>query len=89
MRFEEFQREIAWWATEADREVTENVWRVPVEEIRADSYNLARKNPHAEEEADHEPEELLAKYERQQAEIQELRDQLKDMLSEALSSHED
>jgi len=93
IRFEEFQREIAWWGSEADgfadRKETENAWRVPVEEIQADNYNLDRKNPHAEEEADHDPEELLAKYERQQAEIQELRDQLKAILGEALSSHED
>ena len=41
------------------------------------------------EEADHDPEKLFAKYERQQADIQELRDQLKDILGEALNSHED
>lgn len=34
-------------------------------------------------------EELLAKYERQQTEIQDLRDQLKDIMGEALNSHED
>jgi type I restriction enzyme M protein len=42
-----------------------------------------------EEEADPSVEELLAKYKRQQAEVQELRDQLKDILGEALTSHED
>jgi uncharacterized protein (UPF0335 family) len=31
----------------------------------------------------------LAKYERQQTEIQDLRDQLKDIMGEALNSHED
>ena len=93
MRFEEFERERAWWGTEedgfADREETQYAWRVPVEEIQADSYNLDRKNPYAEEEEDHDPEELLAKYEQQQAEIQELRDQLRTILGEALTSHED
>ncbi|KPV39983.1 DNA methyltransferase [Thiohalorhabdus denitrificans] len=92
MRFAEFEREIAWWGTEADgfqaREETEYAWRVPVEEIQADNYNLDRKNPYAEEEADHDPEELLAKYERQQAEIQELRDQLKDILGDALGEQQ-
>ncbi|MBS3780954.1 MAG: hypothetical protein KGY41_11215 [Desulfovermiculus sp.] len=47
------------------------------------------RTPHAEEEAGHDPEELLTKYECQQAEIQELRDRLKDILGEALTSHED
>ncbi|HKL76742.1 MAG TPA: class I SAM-dependent DNA methyltransferase [Gammaproteobacteria bacterium] len=93
MRFEEFEREIAWWGTEedgfADREETQYAWRVPVEEIQADNYNLDRKNPYAEAEEDHDPEELLAKYEQQQAEIQELRDQLRTILGEALTSHED
>jgi len=64
-------------------------WRVSVEDIRADNSNLDSKDPHAEEEAGHDPEELLAKYERQQTEIQELRDQLKDILGAALTSHED
>jgi type I restriction enzyme M protein len=93
MHFREFQREITWWGSEADGfadlEQTKNAWRVPVEEIRADNFNLGRKKPHAEEKADHDLEELLTKYERQQAEIQELRNQLKDILGEALSSHED
>ena len=60
-----------------------------VEDIRADNYNLDSKDPHAAEEAGHDPEELLTKYECQQAEIQKLRDQLKDILAEALTSHED
>lgn len=64
-------------------------WRVFVEDIRIDNYNLDSKDPHAEEEAGHDPEELLTKYECQQAEIRELRDQLKDILGEALTSHED
>ena len=64
-------------------------WRVSVEDVRADNSNLDSKNPHAEKESGHDPEELLAKYERQQAEIQELRDQLKDILGEALTSPED
>jgi type I restriction enzyme M protein len=90
IRYEEFERERTWWGTEedgfADREETQYAWRVPVEDIQADNYNLDRKNPYAEEEEDHDPEELLAKYEQQQAEIQELRDQLRTILVEALTS---
>ena len=88
MRFEEFEREIAWWGDESDgfsaREETEYAWRVPIEDIRARDYNLDIKNPHAEEDPTHDPEELLARYEQQQAEIQELRDQIKTILQDAL-----
>ncbi len=89
MRFAEFEREIAWWGSEADgfsaREETPYAWRVPVETIQADNYNLDRKNPYSADEANHDPDELLAQYQRQQAEIQELRDQLKTILGEALA----
>ncbi|WP_435106688.1 N-6 DNA methylase [Arhodomonas sp. AD133] len=92
MRFQEFEREIAWWGAEDDgfkaREETEYAWRVPVEDIQADNYNLDRKNPYAAEEENHDPEELLARYESQQAEIQELRDQLKDILADALGEQQ-
>lgn len=64
-------------------------WRVSGEDVRADNSSLDSKDPHAVEEAGHDPEELLTKYECQQAEIRELRDQLKDILGEALTSHED
>ncbi|HKJ74333.1 MAG TPA: N-6 DNA methylase, partial [Alphaproteobacteria bacterium] len=88
MRFEEFEREIAWWGDASDgfsaREETEYAWRVPIEDIKTRNYNLDIKNPHAAEEATHDPEELLARYEQQQAEIQELRDQLKSILADAL-----
>jgi type I restriction enzyme M protein len=92
IRYEEFEREIAWWGQEADgfadREESEYAWRVPVEDIQADSYNLDRKNPYAVDEEDHDPEELLARYQQQKAEIQGLRDQLKTILGEALGENQ-
>ena len=48
-------------------------------------YNLDITNPHIGESVSHDPAELLATYARQQSEIQDLRDQLKSILSEALS----
>ena len=48
--------------------------------------NLDIKNPHVGEVESHDPNELLKQYETQQQEIQELRDQLKGILAEALSS---
>ena len=89
MRFEEFETEIAWWGIEEngfkDRVETEQAWQVSVDDIKARNYNLDMKNPHVGEQISHDLEELLAEYERQQAEIQSLRDQLKAILSDALT----
>ena len=89
MRFEEFQAEIDWWGSEADdfaaRVETEQAWKVTIDEIRARNYNLDIKNPHVGEQINHDPEELLAKYAKQQKEIQNIRDQLKTILAEALN----
>jgi len=92
MRFEEFQTEIDWWGSEDDgfksREETEQAWKVSIEDIAARNYNLDISNPHVDEQESHDPEELLAKYEKQQGEIQSLRDQLKAILDDAISGGE-
>ncbi|MFT6682585.1 N-6 DNA methylase, partial [Haliea salexigens] len=79
MRFEEFQTEIDWWSSETDgfatRVETEQAWKVPIDDIKARNYNLDIKNPHQGEQVSHDPDELLAKYAQQQAEIQEIRNQ--------------
>ena len=90
MRFEEFQPEIDWWGTEEDgfavREENEYAWKVSLEDIKARNYNLDIKNPHIDEQVRHDPKELLVQFNEQQAEIQKLRDQLKEILSEALTN---
>lgn len=89
MRFEEFETEIAWWGEEEEgfksRVETEQAWQVSIDEIKARNYNLDIKNPHVREQVSHDPEELLAEYQQQQDEIQGLRDQLRVILSDALS----
>lgn len=89
MRFEEFATEIEWWGNEDDgfkgRVETEQAWQVSIDNIKSRNYNLDIKNPHVGEQVSHDPEELLAEYQQQQGEIQGLRDQLKTILSEALS----
>ncbi len=89
MRFEEFATEIDWWGDEQDgfkgRVETEQAWKVSIDDIKVRNFNLDIKNPHVREQISHDPEELLAEYQGQQGEIQELRDQLKSILSEALS----
>lgn len=89
MRFEEFQTEIDWWGNETDgfksRKETEQAWKVSFEDIVARNYNLDIANPHVGETVSHDPKELLATYQQQQGEIQSLRDQLKSILSDALT----
>uniref|UniRef100_Q0HSQ8 site-specific DNA-methyltransferase (adenine-specific) n=1 Tax=Shewanella sp. (strain MR-7) TaxID=60481 RepID=Q0HSQ8_SHESR len=88
MKFEEFEAEIAWWGYEADgfasRVENEHAWKVSIDEIVARNFNLDIKNPHVGEQISHDPDELLARYATEQAEIQTLRDQLKAILGDAL-----
>lgn len=90
MRFEEFKAEQEWWGNEENgfksRKVTDQAWKVSRENIEARNYNLDIKNPHIVEQENHDPEELLAEYAKQQNDIQDLRDQLKTILGAALSS---
>ena len=90
MRFEEFEADIAWWGSEEDgfkaRKENEQAWKVSIEDIAARNYNLDIKNPHVGEQVNHDPQELLKDYAQQQADIQQLRDQLKGILAEALNS---
>jgi type I restriction enzyme M protein len=90
MRFEEFETELEWWGNEADgfasRVENEQAWKVSIDDIIARNYNLDIKNPHVGEVISHDPQELLNDYAKQQADIQALRDQLKGILSAALSS---
>jgi type I restriction enzyme M protein len=87
IRIEHFNGCTDWWggAERKDRQETEQTWRVSLEDIKARNYNLDIKNPRQGEEVNHDPDELLAKYEQQQAEIGEIRHQLRDILADALS----
>lgn len=89
MRYEEFETERSWWGDESNgfksRVETEQAWKVGIEEIIARNYNLDFKNPHVGEQINHDPEELLECFNKQQAEIQGLREQLKNILSDALA----
>ncbi|CAI1496849.1 Probable type I restriction enzyme BthVORF4518P M protein [Serratia marcescens] len=91
MKFEEFQAEIDWWGSEADdfagREENNQAWQVSIDDIIARNFNLDIKNPYQGETVSHDPDELLAQYQAQQAEISELRNQLRDILGAALASN--
>ncbi|WP_454740252.1 N-6 DNA methylase [Cupriavidus necator] len=84
----EFDQEKAWWGSEADgfagRVENEFAWKVDIETLEANGFNLDQKNPHRCEEESHDPDELFAQYQRLTAEAQALRDQLKGILANAL-----
>ncbi|MBY0572173.1 MAG: type I restriction enzyme HsdR N-terminal domain-containing protein [Undibacterium sp.] len=88
MRIAEFDTEKAWWGTAADgyatRTENSQAWKVSIEDIKARNYNLDCKNPHVGEQEIHDPEQLLAQCAAMQKEMSELRNQLKDILSQAL-----
>ena len=54
------------------------------EEVRARGYNLDIKNPHTQADDLGDPQELLAKLDATEAEVTDLRDQLRVILAEAL-----
>jgi len=89
MKFEEFETELSWWGSESDgfatRVENEQAWKVSIDDIIKRNYNLDIKNPHVGEVISHDPQELLADYAKQLADIQALRDQLKGILAAALS----
>lgn len=94
MKLEDFADCADWWGEgksqktklkRKNRVENEQAWQVSIDEIIKRNYNLDIKNPHVEEQISHDPDELLADYAKQQAEIQTLRNQLKDILGEALS----
>ncbi len=89
MRFDEFQTEIDWWGKEESnftaRVENEQAWKVSLEDIKSRNYNLDVKNPHVSEQINHDPDKLLQQYDEQQKTISDLRNQLKDILQEALS----
>ena len=76
-----------WWggAKRKGREESEVAWRVTADEVKARGYNLDFKNPHTAADDHGDPEELLAKLEEAEKQTAVLRDQLKAILSEALT----
>lgn len=86
IRLEHFQDCIDWWGGEErkGRKEGPRAWKVSAEDIKARSYNLDIKNPHAEDEDHGDPEKLLEELNNAEAEVAVLRDKLKAILAEAL-----
>ncbi len=89
MKIEEFDVEAAWWGKEKDnfkkRVENQYAWKVSLQDIKARNYNLDCKNPHVGEQENHDPEVLLAQYNTLQNNIAVIRNQLKNILNEALA----
>ena len=81
MRVEEFEPEKAWWD---NREENDFAWRVPVEEIKSNGYNLDIKNPNVEDASHGDPDELLQDYQQLLHDIGDTRGKLRDELVDAL-----
>ena len=92
MQIDEFATECAWWGSEADsfatRIETPQAWKVGIADITARNYNLDVKNPHVGEQISHDPEQMLGQYQDKQKDIQTLRDELKAILSAALTGQQ-
>ena len=81
MRIEEFEPEKAWWEK---REENEFAWKVSIEDIKRNGYNLDIKNPNVEDAIHRDPEELLTEYRQLLNEIADTRNKLRDELKSAL-----
>ena len=81
IRIEEFAAEKAWWN---ERVVSDIAWKVSVDDIRADNWNLDIANPNKLDAEHRDPEELLKEYRALLSSIEETRENLRDALVSAI-----
>ena len=87
----EFEPEKKWWGKPdkhghySKREETEQAWRVSIEDIKANGFNLDLKNPHNSDTGPGDVDHLLPEYEKLLEKIAETRNTLKNELQNALS----
>ncbi len=86
MRIEEFAPQKAWWE---NRQESGQAWKVSVEQIKANGYNLDIKNPNTVADELGDPEELLAAYKTLLTSVAETREALKQELMGALERDAD
>ena len=77
IRIEEFAAEKAWWDERIESEVA---WKVSVEDIRANNWNLDVANPSKVDAEHRDPEELLKEYQALLGSIEDTRAGLRDAL---------
>jgi type I restriction enzyme M protein len=81
MRLEEFDVERNWWLK---RHESQQSWKVSVQDIVKNGYNLDVKNPNIPLEVHDDPEELLEKYMKSLNDVRGMQDQLKLNLSKSI-----
>ena len=70
IRIEEFEAERKWWGKPdkhglySKREETDQAWRVTIDQIKANNYNLEIKNPHNPDTGPGDVDHLLPEYEK-------------------------
>ena len=84
IKIEEFEIEKNWWNK---REENDFAWKVSIETIKANNYNLDVKNPHNIDQTHRDPTELLVEYEASSAAMLQTQNKLRDILAEALKRH--
>ncbi|TAT97998.1 SAM-dependent DNA methyltransferase (plasmid) [Rhizobium ruizarguesonis] len=91
MRIEEFEgenSEKAWWGdltSRAARKENDRAWKVSINEIKSNGYNLDIANPHRKDEGRKNPAELLAAWQETRAQLATTQEQLKAILAEAFT----
>jgi len=81
IRIEEFDTEKKWWKK---RKENSQAWKVSVEQLQANGYNLDVKNPHDAGGDAADADQLLADYQQLLTDLQATRDRLKHELMSAL-----
>lgn len=81
IRIEEFEPEKAWWYNRVENEFA---WKVPVQVIKDNGYNLDIKNTHKVDAEHVDIDEMLADYEQLLADLDQTRNNLKQELMAAL-----
>lgn len=79
----DFEQEKAWWNK---REVNEYAWKVSLEEIKDNNYNLDFKNPHLASNKLGHPKKLLSRYRESLNDIEHTCELVKQELATSLSS---
>jgi type I restriction enzyme M protein len=76
-----------WWGgtSRQNRVGSDLAWQVSIEDIKARNYNLDFKNPHSSSTDHNTPVQLLEKLNQTEQTVNTLREQLKNILAEALS----
>lgn len=83
IRIEEFEPEKAWWHNRSENEFA---WKVNIEQIKSNNFNLDIKNPHKLDAEHIDLEEMLTDYQQLSNELAQTRNTLKQELMHALQN---